>query len=188
MSTITSSGKWTFFYKFLQSPKDVGSVIPSSSFLTERMLRPIDWAGTRAIAELGAGTGVFTKAIHAQVRPGTKVAVFEKDEQMRGRLAEEYPEFSCFDNAGSLTGALRSMGLERVDCIVSGLPFANFAPEQREKILGEVQAALRPGGLFIAFQYSLQMKPLLQKRFDHVSISFVPWNIPPAFVYLCKQL
>ncbi|UUZ90592.1 hypothetical protein LJK87_32575 [Paenibacillus sp. P25] len=111
-------------------------MIPSSSFLTERMLRPIDWAGTRAIAELGAGTGVFTKAIHAQVRPGTKVAVFEKDEQMRGRLAEEYPEFSCFDNAGSLTGALRSMGLERVDCIVSGRRSRISPPSSGRRFLG----------------------------------------------------
>lgn len=187
MAAITSSDKWTFFYKFLQSPRVVGSVVPSSSALTRRMLRPVDWTEIRSIAELGAGTGVFTKAIRASVRPGTKVAVFEKEEVMRRRLTLQFQEFSCFENAEDLSGAIRSLGLSGVDCIVSGLPFANFPVEQREKIMDEVQASLRSGGPFITFQYSLQMKSMLQERFASVRISFVPWNFPPAFVYVCTN-
>lgn len=40
---------------------------------------------------------------------------------------------------------------------------------------------------FVAFQYSLQMKNMLNNYFDKVTIDFVPLNMPPAFVYYCEK-
>jgi len=51
-----------------------------------------------------------------------------------------------------------------------------------------VYHSLKPGGLFIAFQYSQQMKKLLGEHFSIEKIEFVPLNIPPAFVYVCRKL
>ena len=33
----------TFLYKFIQKPKEIGSVVPSSSFLTKKMLANLPW-------------------------------------------------------------------------------------------------------------------------------------------------
>ena len=41
----------------------VGSVLPSSRFLSKKMLQPIQFATANVIVELGPGTGVFTKAL-----------------------------------------------------------------------------------------------------------------------------
>ena len=38
----------------------VGSVIPSSRVLIEKMLEPVDWANTRVFVEYGPGVGTFT--------------------------------------------------------------------------------------------------------------------------------
>jgi len=52
-----------FLYKFIQKPKEIGSIVPSSSFLTKKMLMNLPWDHIETIVELGAGTGVFTKFI-----------------------------------------------------------------------------------------------------------------------------
>jgi phospholipid N-methyltransferase len=84
-------------------------------------------------------------------------------------------------------GVVRQLGLYQVDCILSGLPFTNFSQSLRDRILDGVLEALKPGGLFIAFQYSPHMKNQLSRRFAKVELSFVPLNIPPAFVYYCHK-
>lgn len=101
-----------FLYKFLQSPKNIGSIVPSSSFLAQKIMEPINWDEVDTIVELGA---------------------------------------------------------------------------YRETIIQTVCRSLKPGGIFMAFQYSLQMKAMLKQCFGEVGIHFVPSNIPPAFVYRCNK-
>jgi phospholipid N-methyltransferase len=74
-----------------------------------------------------------------------------------------------------------------LDGVISGLPFANFSPSLRDLILDNVQAALKPEGKFIAFQYSLRLKSRLERRFESVTTSLVPLNVPPAFVHVCER-
>ncbi|MGG1659225.1 class I SAM-dependent methyltransferase [Brevibacillus sp. NRS-1366] len=179
--------KWLFLKKFFQNPRDVGSIIPSSNSLTQKMMEHVPWNHVHTLVELGAGTGVFTQAIYDLIRPDAKVAVFEKEEEMRELLKREFDGFHMFTNALELKDSLSSIGVAHADCIVSGLPFANFSRSDREKIIRQVCETLCEGGLFITFQYSLQMKTMLQAAFNEVSISLVPWNIPPAFVYICKK-
>jgi phospholipid N-methyltransferase len=182
---------WTdrafFLYKFLQSPRTVGSITPSSKFLAEKMLAPIDWDNTRSVIELGAGTGIFTRFINEYKHPDCVGLVFECEPALRNQLQEAYPALHTFSNATEIKQALVDMNISQVDCIVSGLPFNNFDQELRDKILSEVMRALKPGGLFITFQYSLQMRKQLLHHFDAVDISFVPLNLPPAFVYTCRK-
>jgi phospholipid N-methyltransferase len=176
-----------FFYKFIQSPKTVGSITPSSFFLTKEMLKNINWSNTKTIVELGAGTGIFTNQIQQSKSPDSRVLIFELDPVMQNRLKELYPHFTFYSDATFLPKALQEQGLNQVDCIVSGLPFSNFSKGLREQIVDGVIKSLKPGGLFITFQYSLQMKKHLVNHFDEVDITLVPLNLPPAFVYCCKK-
>lgn len=178
--------KMVFLYKFLQSPKSVGSVTPSSRFLTEKMMQPIDWHSLRAVAELGAGTGVFTRAIRERMHPDATALIFEQDHAMRRQLHLREPRLTFETDARDLSASMARHGINCLDAVVSGLPFANFDPMLRDRILDEVSRSLRPGGVFVTFQYSLQMKAHLEQRFDRVEIGFVPLNFPPAFVYVCR--
>jgi len=82
---------------------------------------------------------------------------------------------------------MKQQHIEQLDCIFSGLPFFNFESELRKTLVAQIVQALKPGGLFIAFQYSLQMKKILSEHFIIETIPFVPLNIPPAFVYVCRK-
>ncbi len=175
-----------FFRKFLRAPLKTGSVLPSSEFLTREMVKPIDWARTRYLAELGAGTGVFTRHIDEVFRPGTDVLVFEKDDAMRQRLHKQFPEFSFHPDALDLRRTLAQREIPALDGIISGLPFSNFTPGLRNGILDEVAGALAPDGTFVTFMYSLRLMGDLKKRFRSVRTTLVPLNFPPAFVHVCR--
>lgn len=176
-----------FLRSFLSHPKRVGSVIPSSRFLANTMVKQAPWSEMKAIAELGSGTGAITQMIHAKVSNTRDVLLFEMDKTMRSNLKLKYPDFSCHRNAAYLVEIMKSKHIQRLDCIFSGLPFFNFEPELRNTLMDQIYQALRPGGLFIAFQYSLQMKKQLSDFFIIESIKYVPLNFPPAFVYVCRK-
>src|SRR5205085_6576663 len=59
----TPSPQWQFLRGFFKNPVMVGSVIPSSRVLIEKMLRPVDWENTRLFVEYGPGVGTFTRPI-----------------------------------------------------------------------------------------------------------------------------
>ena len=181
--------KLLFFYSFLRSPRTVGSVIPSSTFLSKKMVEDIDWKEARVVVELGAGTGVFTSRIWRLSQEGTRIFVYEKDEWLRRRIAKKFPGIHVNENACSLLSTLDQCGVApgEVDVIISGLPFANFPPQWRQEMVDKVYQALKQDGKFVTFQYSLQMKKLLSKTFTDLSMEFVPLNIPPAVVYKCTK-
>ncbi|MFD2329419.1 class I SAM-dependent methyltransferase [Cohnella sp. GCM10020058] len=176
-----------FFKKFVHNPKYVGSMIPSSRFLANRMVAAAEWEKADHIVEIGAGTGAITRVIAERVRPDSKVILFEKEKEMGERLQEDFPRFVRETNALRLVAQLNKHNIQGVDYIFSGLPFYNFSPIMRLQLLQQCKEALKPGGKLIAFQYSLEMKKLLSAHFEIESISFVPLNFPPAFVYVCKK-
>ncbi|KEF38071.1 phospholipid N-methyltransferase [Schinkia azotoformans MEV2011] len=176
-----------FLQSFIQNPKQIGSLWPSSRFLARKIAQQVEWNEISAIAELGSGTGVITREIKTHTNKQTKVFLFEKDDKMRGNLQQEFQEFYCCNNAYQLLNVINQHGVQQLDCVISGLPFFNFSSENRERLINQVVESLKPGGYFIAFQYTLQMKKLLSSRFIIESIHYVPLNFPPAFVYVCRK-
>lgn len=153
-----------FLQGFFKNPQRVGSVIPSSRFLAAKMIQSVPWNEVKAVAELGSGTGAITRFMKEQLNKSTKVLLFERDQKMRNNLKIEYPDFVCHSNACQLVKKMHQNEIDQFDCIISGLPFFNFTSEMRETLLNQITKALKPGGIFVAFQYSLQMKKNLQKN------------------------
>ncbi|NQX66909.1 methyltransferase domain-containing protein [Paenibacillus alba] len=176
-----------FLQKFIQNPKQIGSVVPSSRFLANKMVQSAPWSEVGSVAELGSGTGAVTRFIKSSVSDSTKVFLFENDESMKANLQKQYPNYVCHTNACYLTNVINLHGIHQLDCIISGLPFFNFPRELRETLIDQIVKALKPGGYFVAFQYSLQMKKHLVHAFDIERINYVLLNFPPAFVYVCRK-
>ncbi|MDR3589181.1 MAG: methyltransferase [Negativicutes bacterium] len=176
-----------FLHKFMQSPRKIGSITPSSAFLTREMLSKLPWDNIETIIELGAGTGVFTDFIAENKKASCQVLVVEEDDDLRKALHSMYPMFHYGAKAEKLDWLVRRYNLPQADCIISGLPFAAFSELLRNTIIGAVDRCLKPEGAFVAFQYSLHMRKILKKKFSEVQIDLVPLNFPPAFVYHCKK-
>ncbi|SDC91838.1 Phospholipid N-methyltransferase [Paenibacillus sp. UNCCL117] len=179
--------KLLFLQKFIQSPKQIGSVIPSSKFLANRMIQLVDTRATTNIAELGSGTGAITRYFPQITTRRSRVFLFEKDAELRNSLMKKYPHYHHCAEATEMVAAIRDKGVEQLDCIISGLPYFNFSQSVRDKLLEQIVLSLKPNGQFIAFQYSLQMKEQLSQYFDIEAIHFELMNVPPAFVYACRK-
>lgn len=187
MSTNIIQEKLLFLKTFFRSPRQIGSIAPSSKFLAQRMLSSVAWQEIQHVAELGAGTGAITTFIDAVKPTAARVLLFEKDPILLARLQNSYPDYACYSDAGELDKVMDKENIQQLDCVLSGLPFFNFPQHLREHLIGQIHASLKPGGLFIAFQYSQQMKPQLSRYFDIQNIHFVLLNVPPAFVYVCQK-
>ena len=179
--------KALFFYKFIRSPQQIGSIFPSSEALALQMTKPVDWLLAEAVAELGSGTGVVTKHIRAKKQAHAAMLLFEKDIDMRRKLSYQYPDVFIGDDALQLYTTMQQQGLSQLDAVISGLPFAMFPFAIRESILNTVEQSLKPNGVFVTFQYTLHMRKRLEERFTMEHIQFVLWNLPPAFVYVCRK-
>lgn len=182
---MTSSVR--FLKKFLNSPASIGSIVPSSPVLVASMMAAVDWEQSRVIVELGAGTGVVTRAINSRRGEDSVFITFEKDVQMGQDLHRRFPDVVVAADAFHLPEELQRLGVAKADCIVSCLPFANFNRIERSRLLGIIYDTLRPGGKLIAFQYSLQLQDQLEAIYEDVDCRFVMMNIPPAFVYVCRK-
>jgi phospholipid N-methyltransferase len=154
------------------------------------MLSKVSWNECESVVELGAGTGVFTGKIAEKMLSG-RLMVFEIDEKLRsminthGKLDKKL-KVSLHSNAEELSAIIESFGLQKVDCILSSLPFTALPQEMTDNILNGITKCLKPNGKFLAYQYSHIMRKEFEKRCGSVKISFVLRNIPPAFVFECK--
>jgi phosphatidylethanolamine/phosphatidyl-N-methylethanolamine N-methyltransferase len=178
-----------FFKEFLKERKTVGALSPSSIFLARKMLAPIDFDKARVIVELGPGTGIFTKEVLKQLHPDAKLLVFETQRNFCELLEREIKDPRMVlinDSAEKIEHYLKANGLEQSDYTISSIPFTVVPTQIKNTILSQTVKCLKPGGMFIQFQYSLNAHKLLKSYFKTVKLDFTPMNIPPAFVYRCS--
>jgi len=174
-----------------------GAVAPSSEFLAKTIVEDLDLRSARAVLEYGPGTGVFTPYILKGMAPTSKFAAIELNPQLAEIFKTRHPGVSLFqDSVANVRSICDYAGMDSVDCIVSGLPWAAFPESMQRKFLDEMMRVLKPGGQFVTFAYvhGILLPPgkrfaeLLPQYFTSVSKSPVVWlNVPPAFVYRCHR-
>lgn len=175
-----------FLEEFFRNPASVGSLVPSSRDLTDKVMAPIDFANTRCIVEYGPGTGVFTDVIIQRRRAETVVLLVEVSEPFCKLLQERYagqPNVHVvFGSADKTDQYLREINAPPVDYVVCGLPFSSLPLRLGWRILACTQRLLLPNGKLILFQYSLQNTKLFERFFRLLGQEYVLLNLPPAHV------
>ncbi|WP_188622971.1 class I SAM-dependent methyltransferase [Caldalkalibacillus thermarum] len=177
-----------FLQTFLHSPTQVGSVVPSSSFMVREITDLVAKSNPATVVEFGAGTGVITRELDNYCQENqAKLLTFEKDDKLRDYLKEQFPHLPIFSDALYLPKVLDEQGITQVDCIVCGLPFTLFPQQLREQLFDIIYSTLADDGALVMYQFSWHMRKALKQRFGSVELNFIPLNIPPAFVYYCKK-
>ena len=186
-----------FLRHFVGAPRRIGAVSPSSPRLARRMLKGIDWREVRSVVEAGPGTGSVTRELLKQMPEEARLLAVELHPELCRIFRRRYPQVPlAHDSVEHLERLCGEHGMEAVDCVVSGLPWASFPPQEQRSLLDAIVAVLRPGGQFVTFAYLQGMllpsahrfQKLLQQRFSVVRRSGVTWaNLPPAFVYRCRR-
>ncbi|GGE18311.1 hypothetical protein GCM10011529_25980 [Polymorphobacter glacialis] len=179
-----------FARNFFANPRGVGSVIPSSRRLTQRMMAAVDWTTARTIVEYGPGTGVVTRAVLARMAPEARLFAFETNSEFVAYLQRSIadPRLTVIDgSAETVAAVLAAAGLASCDAAVSSLPFSIMPTRVRLRIVAATAAVLVPGAPFVGYQYSTRWVRELRRAFDHVTVRFEPRNWPPAFVFVARR-
>jgi phospholipid N-methyltransferase len=135
--------------------------------------------GSRSVVEFGPGTGPVTGEILKRLPSEGRLTCFEVNADfcrcLRGIEDERLKVIN--DDATRC-----EQYVDRIDCIVSGLPLALFGKVEKARILDICSRC----GTYIQLQYTPVLGREMRRYFTDVKLKFVPQNLPPAFVYVCK--
>src|ERR1700733_7397481 len=112
-----------FFRRWLANPLQMGSVIPSSSALCQRIVKHTRRAADEAVLELGAGTGVVSRALLAGGVPPERLIVVEIVPEMADHLRAMLPGVQVLEgDAKDLPALLPNHWHGRSGTVVCGIP------------------------------------------------------------------
>lgn len=175
-----------FFRGFIKHPVMVGSVIPSSKMLIDKMLDPVDWKKCKLFVEYGPGVGTFTQHILERLAPDSTLLTVDTNSDFTDFLNRKFGDSRLDAVTGSAADVRQIMadrGFDEADYILSGLPFSTLPPGIGPKIAEETAAALRPGGAFLVYQFSPKVRHFIAPHFERIDKGFEWRNIPPATLF-----
>jgi phosphatidylethanolamine/phosphatidyl-N-methylethanolamine N-methyltransferase len=194
---VSPSSHVAFLTAFLRRPGTTGAVAPSSERLAGVLASVVPATGTPTVVELGPGTGAVSAVIARRLPPGSRHLAVELDPGMIAHLRRALPELEVVPgDARRLGELLAEHGVDRVDAVVCGLPWALFDDATQAEVLGGISRAIGPTGAFTTFAYlqgmalpaARRFRAVLRRTFEEVQVTATVWrNLPPAFVYVCRR-
>lgn len=173
----------------------MASVTPSGRQLAKLMIGQLP-PGAARVAELGAGTGVFTRALlDAGIQP-SQLLVVEINPHLAQFLRERFHgiTIACADarHLHTLVDEHSQLAGGKLDAVVSGLGMLSMSSELRCEIMRSAFAALGDHGRFIQFTYG-PVSPVRCRERDALGVrvrraGFAVRNLPPANVYVYERL
>ena len=177
---------WYFLKGFIKHPVMVGSVIPSSKMLIDKMLAPVDWANCRLFVEYGPGVGTFTQHILQRLAPDATLLTIDTNPDftayLNGKIRDSRLR-AITGSAADVREIMEAIGFEEADFVLSGLPFSTLPPGVGPEIAAATADALRPGGAFLVYQFSPKVRQFIAPHFRRIEKGFEWRNIPPATLF-----
>lgn len=161
----------------------VGAVTASSKYVVRRIIREIK-PEYKYIVEYGAGEGVITKEILKRLPADGALVGIELNKNFIIELTKINDKRLRILNENVLTQChnLKLLELPQIDAVISGIPFSFLKPSQRKEVIKNTCESLADGGMFLAYQISPLILPLMKGYFPKVSVQIEPRNIPPYFI------
>jgi len=156
-----------FSRNFLKHPRMLGSVIPSSRFLVNRLLRQVDWPRARTIVEYGPGVGTITKPLLRRLGPDGHVVAIDTNRDFvlhLGRTLRDPRLHVVEGSAADTATVLAERGLARADYVISGIPYTTIPAAVRSQILADTHKLLHPEGGFLIYQFTRTVLPYLEQE------------------------
>ena len=181
-----NSPQWQFLRGFLKNPVMVGSVIPSSKVLIDRMLAPVRWDEVKLFVEYGPGVGTFTRQVLDRLPADARLIAIDTNADFIDFLKKDIDDERLVAVAGSAAEVekiIEAHGFAKADYILSGLPFSTLPPGVGEAIGEATAKAIRPGGAFLVYQFSPKVRDFIAPYFERIERGFEWVNVPPATLF-----
>ncbi|MGL5167670.1 MAG: class I SAM-dependent methyltransferase [Afipia sp.] len=175
-----------FFWSWTSDPLRVAAIAPSGESLARVMTREIG-PSDGPVLELGAGTGVFTRALLAQGVRESDLTLVEYGSDFMRMLQMRFPQARVLWMDASQLGQYKLFPEANVGAVVSGLPLLSMSPRKVMSILTGAFGTMRPTGAFYQFTYGPRCpvpRPILDRLgLKAARVGGTVRNLPPAAVY-----
>ena len=173
-----------FFRRWLANPLQMGSVVPSSPALCRRVAAQVRRVGDEAVLELGAGTGVISRALLDAGVPGERLFVVEIVPAMADHLRRVLPGAQVIEgDARALAELLPRQWHGRIGTVVCGIPLVLLKLAEQRRFIDAIEA-VAPGRGFLHYSYcATSPLPWRKHALSARREAWTPLNLPPASVW-----
>jgi phosphatidylethanolamine/phosphatidyl-N-methylethanolamine N-methyltransferase len=178
-----------FFKGWIDKPRAVGSIVPTSSVTARRMASIIDTKSGMPVLEVGPGTGVITKAILGRGVKPADVYTVEYSHDFVTHLKRNYPDINVIEGDGfNLDKTLGDKRGMIFDSVVSGVPLLNFPVQRRVAYLENLLSRIPHGRPVVQLTYGPK-SPIPPGLGDYTveHFHFILRNIPPTQLWLYRR-
>ncbi len=181
------AGQWGVFFRgFLEHPKMVGSIIPSSQFTIEKMLAPVEWDRCEVFVEYGPGVGTFCQPVLDRMRRDGTLIVVDTNPLYIEYLRKHFRDsrfHAVLGSAEDVAEIVAAHGHKGADYILSGLPFSTLPEGVGPAIAKATYEVIRPGGAFLVYQFSAKAREFMAPHFRRIDSGFEFWNVLPCQLF-----
>ena len=178
---------WGMFIRgFLKHPVMVGSVMPSSQKLIDKMLGRVDWANTKLFVEYGPGVGTFCQPVLDRLRRDGALIVIDTNPlyiDYLKRTIRDSRFHAVLGSAEDVEAIVKAHGYTHADYVLSGLPFSTLPAGVGPAIAAATHRVLRTGGAFLVYQFSARARDFMARHFRHIDSGFEWRNILPCQLF-----
>jgi phospholipid N-methyltransferase len=182
----SANPQWQFLRGFLKHPVMVGSIIPSSRKLIDKMLGPVDWENTKLFVEYGPGVGTFTRPLLERLPANAKLVTIDTNPEFTRYLKDSIDDerlVAVTGSAADVEKILADRNLGKADYVLSGLPFSTLPPGVGDAIAEATGKVVRAGGAFLVYQFSPKVLDFIKPHFERIDRGFEWINVPPATLF-----
>ncbi|SFS43992.1 class I SAM-dependent methyltransferase [Saccharopolyspora flava] len=187
----------TFVGRAVQHPSKVGAVLPTSEHVARAVADVVPSNRPSTVLELGPGTGALSGPIRQRIAPGSRHLAVEIDPALVRYLNRIKPWLEVIEgDASDLRKILADAGVDRVDAVISSIPWTLLPGDKQRELLHETASVMSPSAVFTTVTYlttlwraqTKEFVGALDETFDEVFPRSAVWrNIPPARVYACRR-
>jgi phosphatidylethanolamine/phosphatidyl-N-methylethanolamine N-methyltransferase len=173
-----------FFRRWVANPLQMGSVVPSSASLCRRVVAQTRRAPDEAVVELGAGTGVISRALLGAGMPPDRLFVVEIVPDMAAHLRRSLSGTHVIEgDARRLPELLPAQWHGRIGTVVCGIPLVLLPLAEQRRFIEAINA-VAPGRGFLHYSYCVTSPlPWRKHALQAQREAWTPLNFPPASVW-----
>jgi phosphatidylethanolamine/phosphatidyl-N-methylethanolamine N-methyltransferase len=173
-----------FLRRWIANPLQMGSVAPSAPALCRRVVRHTRCAEGEVVLELGAGTGVISRALLDSGLDPARLVVVEIVPEMARHLRAVLPGTQVIEGDARRLPELLPPALHgRIGTVICGIPLVLLPAAQQRRFIDAIEA-VAPGRGFLHYSYCIT-SPLPRRRHGLRGRreAWTPLNLPPASVW-----
>lgn len=179
-----------FFKGWIDKPKAVGAILPTSGITARRMASIVNPASGLPVLELGPGTGVITKAILERgIEPQNLYSV-EYSAAFMQHLTKTYAGVNFLHgDAFDLNTVLGDKRDQQFDSVISAVPLLNFPMEKRLAFLDDLLTRIPAGRPVMQISYGpVSPLPVGRGAYSVEGFDFILRNLPPARLWVYRRI